>query len=627
MDMPGYAGQILYVDLTGGAFASKPMDPETAHQFLGGWGINAVLASALIPAGADPLSAENVIIIGTGPFSGTLIPGSAELSVTTKLPLTGGIGTSCGGGHFPLMLKSSGFDHLVIYGKAAAPTYLLIENDHVRLCDATDLWGLDTYGTVDALRLRHEPCSVIPIGPSGENQVKISMTFIDKGGTLGYGGMPAVMGAKNLKAIVVCLGEKGIRVADRMRLQKSVNKMLDRIMDYRMRPVLIEGGTFAMTSQWIAGMGLSINGWDEIHKKSRKTLACPSCPMGDKELNRIREGEYAPMVSYMTDFMGEFESSADNPLDNHNRAVKRLDTLNRYGICRLNFNNVMGLMASLYAQGTLTAKDTGGIEIKHDFETTLRLIEMTAKKEGIGAVMAEGPFRAAEIIGGPAPGLAVHIKKCAPFIDPRADSLNTMALAQLVHPGRPNYACGGTGIYMPGRPVGQFIQHAHRMGMEEKDIARIFSSDTLNVGRLTPHAENWYSLFNAFGQCHRLYIHRFFGVENFCDFYAAVTGITKSPLDLLKDGERIWNLYKMLNVKIGFDRKQDEPPPAWFEPANMGKEQIRMMDYYKTKSIARHDLEIILDEYYDERGWDIKTGIPTTETLRRLDLENVFDES
>ena len=621
MDIPGYAGRILYVDLTDKTFETTPVDEETAFSFLGGWGINAVLAARLIDPNVDPFSPENVIIFGAGPFSGTLVPGSAELSVTTKLPLSGGIGTGCGGGHFPLMLKTTGYDHIVISGKSPKPIYLLIENDRVSLCDATDLWGSDTYQTVDALRLRHGTCSVIPIGPAGENRVKISVTFIDKGGTVGFGGLPAVMGSKNLKAVVVCRGNQGIRVADGKRLQKSVNKMMNRIMDYRMRPVLIEGGTFAMTYQWMAGMGLTIDGWDDIHKASRKTLACPSCPMGDKELNRLKHGEYAPMVAYMTDFMGEFEGSANTPLDNHNRAVKRLDTFNRNGICRLNFGNLLGLVRSMYAKGVLTQKDTGGMELTDDYETTLRLIEMTAKREGFGDVMARGPAEAAEIIGGDAPSAAIHIKGCTPFIDPRVDSLNTMALAQLVHPGRANYACGGTGIYMPDRPIEQFVHHARRMGMKEEDIGRIFHEDEFNVGRLTVHGENWYSLFNAFGQCHRLYIHRFHSMEYFRDFFAAVTGIEKSASELYQDGERIWNLYKMLNTKIGFDRKDDEPPSAWFDPLKMGDKEIPLMDYYRRKEITPKDLDEVLDEYYMERGWDVGSGNPTADKIKSLDLE------
>jgi aldehyde:ferredoxin oxidoreductase len=250
------------------------------------------------------------------------------------------------------------------------------------------------------------------------------------------------------------------------------------------------------------------------------------------------------------------------------------------------------------------------------------LIEMTARREGIGDIMASGALGAALRLG--AADQAVHIKNCTPFIDPRVESLNTMTLAQLVHPGRPNYACGGMGIYLPGRPLDQFIHHAHRIGMAEGDIQSIFSGDDLNIGRLTPHAENWYSLFNAMGQCHRLYIHRFYGMENLLDLYTAVTGIEKSSSDFIKDGERIWNLYKMLNAKIGFGRNDDKPPPAWFEPVKTGETEIALMDYYRKKRISREDLEEVLDQYYMERGWDVQTGIPAAEKLKSLGLENVL---
>ena len=622
MEVPGYAGYILHVDLTRGRIRKEPLDFGLVKDFIGGWGINSRLAYDCIPSDIDPLSPENAIIIGTGPFSGTIVPGSAELVITTKLPLSGGIGTGCGGGHFPLMLKSSGYDHIVITGSSPAPVYLKILNDDVEICDAESLWGKDNYETVDALRLRHEPCSIVPIGPSGENLVKISVTFIDKGGTVGFGGLPAVMGSKNLKAIVACQGDNGIRVADRQGLKKAVARMMERIMDYRLRPTLIEGGTFEMASGWFSGMGLDIGDWVEIHRKSRKPLACPSCPMGDKELSRLREGEYAPFTAYMTDFMGEFESSGQTPLDNHIRAVKRLDSMNRMGICKHNFNTVMDLMVSLYDQGIITKQDTGGMEIKHEYDTVLRLINMTARREGFGDVMAEGPMGAAQKIGRGAEKQAIHIKGCSPFLDPREDSMNTMAFAQMVHPGRANYACGGSGIYMQGRPIEQFLSHARRMGIPEEAINRIFSDDSFNVGRYTKHTEDWYSLFNAFGQCHRLYIHRFHSIDTFAEFYMAITGMKTSSTELLRHGERIWNMVKLLNVRLGQGRKDDLPPRAWFQPMRRGDKEYRMMDYYKTTLLTEADMGRMLDDYYEERGWDSESGVPTLEKLRELGLED-----
>lgn len=624
MEVPGYAGSILYVDLSRGEIRKEPLDPELARAFIGGHGINCKLAYDLIPPDADPLSPENAIIIGAGPFSGTLVPGSAELVITSKLPLSGGFGTNAGGGHFPIMLKSSGYDHVVITGRAAKPVYLKILDDDVEICDAGHLWGQDNFETVDELRARYEPCSVIPIGPAGENLVKISVTSQDKLGTVGFGGLPAVMGSKKLKAIVALQGSREIRVAHRLRLLRAVDQMLERIMSYRLRPTLIDGGTYAMTSGWLGGMGLDTESWAEIHRKTRRTLACPSCPMGDKELNRLREGQYSPMVSYMTHFMGEMESSAKTALDNHNRAIKRLDTFNRNGICMFNFRNTMGLMVSLYSQGIITKKDTGGIELREDYDTMLRLINMTAHREGFGDVLAEGALRAAQRIGRGAEEHVLHIKGCSQFLDPRPDSLNTMSFAQLVHPGRPNYACGGIGIYMPGRPIDAFIMHAERIGIPDEAIERIFGPDSFNVGRLTKHAEDWFSLFNCLGHCHRLYIHRFHSMEGFTEFYSAITGVEITPAELLKGAERAWNLCKILNIRAGFSRKDDQPPEAWFEPLKVGDKELPMMDYFRTTIITREDLERMLDDYYDERGWDKESGAPTPEKLQELGLEGLI---
>jgi len=623
MEIPGYAGSILFVDLTGGKIWKEPLEPEMARSFLGAQGINCKLAYDLIPPDVDPLSPENAIIIGAGPFSGTIVPGSSELSITFKLPLSGGIATSCGGGHFPLMLKSSGYDHVVITGQASKPVYLKIHDDDVELCDAADLWGMDGWDTVDELRRRHEPCSIIPIGPAGENLVRISVTFIDKGGTVGYGGLPAVMGSKNLKAMVAIQGTKEIRVADRLRLQRAVDQMMERVMSYRLRPTLLEGGTYAMTAGWIGAMGLDTESWAEIHKKARKTLACPSCPMGDKERIRLTEGEYAPKVAYMTDFMGEWESSAKTALDNYNRAVYRRDMFNREGICRMNYANLMDMIVSLYQRGIITRKDTGGIELEGgaDYATTLRLIHMISHREGFGDLLAEGGLRVAQRIGGGAEKHLVHIKGCAPFIEPRVDSFHSMAFSQMVHPGRTHYAPGGIGIYMSGRSIDMHISHARRIGIPDEAIERIFTADSYNVGRLTKYAYDWYSLFNCAGMCHRLYIHRFHSIESFVEFYTAITGIETTPAEILKAGERAWNVYKMLNVRLGFNRQDDRAPQAWFEPFKIGDKEIPMRDYFGHAVITREDTERALDDYYDECGWDRQTGAPTPEKLKELGLE------
>ena len=172
MELFGYAGHILYVNLSDGTTRKEPLDPELSKTFIGGWGFTMKLARDLIPPDVDAFSPENAIILGTGPLTGTTVPGSSEIALTTKCPLNGGFPEHAGGGHLPFMMKTSGYDALVITCKAERPVYLRIADDAIELCDAADLWGMDIYDTTDERRKRHEPCSVMPIASSGENLVR-----------------------------------------------------------------------------------------------------------------------------------------------------------------------------------------------------------------------------------------------------------------------------------------------------------------------------------------------------------------------------------------------------------------------------------------------------------------------
>jgi len=635
MDIPGYAGSILYVDLTSGKSKKEPLELESVKALIGGWGINNKLAYDLIPPRVDPLSPRNAIIIGTGPFSGTIVPGSAELLVTSKFPLNGSFATACGGGNFALMLKTSGYDHVVISGRAGEPVYLKIIDDDVELCDATDLWGKDSFETVDELRNRYEPCSVIPIGQAGENLVKASVTAIDKGGTLGSGGLPAVMGSKNLKAIVAVKGTREIKVANRLKLQRLVDEMLHDIMSYRLRDTLIQGGLLAMTGSWVAhrakisqnftqisfAPGLDVR---EIHDRVRRPIACASCPMADKELNRVDQGPYSGMVTYMTHFsLGEH--GGRSALEEHNRSVKFRDAANRHGVCLFCFGAVKNLIFNLYERGIITKEDTGGIELVDDFDTNMKLLEMTARREGFGDTLAEGILGAAKRVGKGAQDHAVHIKGYYLVSDPRVTGLGTHDIAQMVNPARSGGCAGiagslGSASYNPGRPIEQWIREAERTGIPEDAMRRAFTPTSFNPGRLNKYAEDWYSLSNCLGRCHRLYIERFFTARTVAALYSAVTGVKTTPAELYKAAERAWNLFKMLNVRAGFGRKDDSAPAVWFTPLIGGGKQFHLMDYFKTTTLTRENVDRILDDYYEERGWDKKSGAPTPEKLKELGL-------
>ncbi|MEM2982932.1 MAG: aldehyde ferredoxin oxidoreductase N-terminal domain-containing protein, partial [Candidatus Bathyarchaeia archaeon] len=179
--IPGYAGKILFVDLASGKSREEALSRKDIEMFIGGYGLNASLAWRILDPMVDPLSPENSVILGAGPFTGTIIPGASKLIVTVKFPLNMAFGAGVAGCRFPLMLKSCGYDHLVITGKSPRPVYLVISDEGVRLEDAHPIQDMDILDLSDWLIERYEPCSVLPAGPAGGNLVRISITLVDKG--------------------------------------------------------------------------------------------------------------------------------------------------------------------------------------------------------------------------------------------------------------------------------------------------------------------------------------------------------------------------------------------------------------------------------------------------------------
>ncbi|MBW1784993.1 MAG: hypothetical protein JRK53_00015 [Deltaproteobacteria bacterium] len=631
MTYHGFAGKILYVDLSSGQTKSEPLNSELVNKFVGGRGINHKLAYDMLPVEVDAFSPKNLIILGAGPFSGTLIPGCSELVATTKFPINNAMATASGAGKFSLMLKTSGYDHVVISGRAAGPVYLKIHDDDVVLCNAEDLWGRDSFDTVDELRKRHEPCSVIPIGQAGENLVKISVSQIDKGGTLGSGGLPAVMGSKNLKAIVAVEGTRGIGIADRQGLMKIIKELLARMTKWPGRDVLLNAGFSGevSASQFAT---FPYDNWTKIdfnelnqeernqllalHAKCTKTLACPGCPMADKERIRICEGKYAGTTSYVSGMLLR-RFGAENLEDAYGMSVKYADTLNRYGLCEINFDFLFSLMLHVFNKGIISKEDTG---LTDDFDTRLKVAEMTAYRKGFGDVLADGILAAVGKLGRGIENYAVHIKGRSPHVEPRVIGLGTMPLTQLTDP-RGAYPAGGGG---PGYVPGKEARHGERMGIPKEALDRIVTTDDWNVGRFTRYSQDWYSLWDCLGMCLRAPVSRFYHIKTLAELYTSLTGFDTSPEELMKGAERAWNLHRLYNAKLGFGRKDDKPPGKWFKPleGTDGK-KYPLMDYYRTKVLKEGDLEGPLDDYYDERGWDKKTGLPTSQKLDELGLRDI----
>jgi aldehyde:ferredoxin oxidoreductase len=633
-DIGGYAGKILHIDLTSGRVKEEALKPELIKTFIGGYGISTKLAYDLIPPDVDPLAPENLIIIGTGPFAGTLVPGAAKLFITTKFPLNNAFATAAGGGHFAAMLKSNGYDYAIIGGQASHAVYLTITEEGAEIHDAKHLWGKDVFKTTDELRKIHEPCSIIPIGQAGENLVKISVAFIDKTGTIGCGGLPAVMGAKKLKAVVVQQGSKAVSVAHPQEFMRLVNNLHERMMKWPGREQMVKYGVGPEIAQVAPSEGYICDDWcgaraildekeraeiREVHARARKPLACPGCPIAEKEVVKLEE-EGRTLITYLP-HLRALRFDAKDMATELAKEAKYLDALGRYGLCYHDFRNVMTFAVHLYKAGIISKKDTGGIELKEDLETALKLMHMMVYRKGVGDSLAEGVVEAAQRINKGAEKYVVHVKGHGIVYDPRFRTLGTAEFDQIVTPRGSHISAGGSPTFTQGRTPEEFARHGERMGMPEEAVGQVIGKESFNVGRLTRYSEDWYSLFNCLSLCNRAWINRFYHVKTIAELYAAVTGIEVSPPDLMKMAERVWNLFKLLNVRAGFSRKDDKAPDVWFKPVKGKDKDYPLTDYYKTKVITEQDMESLLEDYYDERGWDKAIGIPTSEKLKELGLE------
>ena len=276
----------------------------------------------------------------------------------------------------------------------------------------------------------------------------------------------------------------------------------------------------------------------------------------------------------------------------------------------MNFSYLLSVVVDLYQEGVINKEDTGGIALKNDIETALKLAQMTAYRQGFGEVLAEGLVRTAQTIGRGAEERIVHIKGHAIARDPRLSNLGTMEFEEITTPRGAHVAAAGSPSYDPGRPLADFVRHGERMGVPEEALRRVAGS-TFNPGRYSRYSEDWYALFNCLSLCNRAQVNRFYHVKTIAALYSAVTGINLTPAQLMEVSERAWTIGKLLNVREGFDRKDDKAPEAWFKPLVQEGEEYRITDYYETSTLTREDIEGFLDDYYDERGWDQKQSIPT----------------
>ncbi|MCL0089765.1 aldehyde ferredoxin oxidoreductase family protein [Dehalococcoidia bacterium] len=596
--MHGWAGKILRVDLARGNHRIEDLDPHIARDFIGGRGLATKLLFNEIDPKIDAFSPENKLFFAAGPLTGSGAIGGSRFMVVTKSPLTDGIGCANAGGYFGPELRFAGYDIVILEDKAPEPVYLSIENDEVQIKPASHLWGKTTVETEDLIRseIKHarkaKETQICCIGPAGENLVRMA-SIMHSGHAAGRSGVGAVMGAKNLKAVVV-RGTKGIPIADVDSFQNLIAVFSDRI---RKSPVLerrILYGTWTgisraykfgvmATKNFREGRLEGADGAEKVlrHNFFVKSHTCFACPFQEFKTTRVTDPD--------------FRSEGDGPewesfcllgpncgITNLAAIVKAGHVCNELGMDTISAGGTIACAMELYEKGFLPEKEVGySLHFGND-KAMVELIEKTGWRQGFGDMLAEGGYRLAEKYGHPE--LFMGVKK-QEFPGWHPQGFQILALG---------YATSNRGA-------------CHLKNIHYYDDSRF---ETGGQAVLAKTDQDYIAAMDSCGLCYSIYVRDFLPwCEEVPLLLEAVTGAGYTKDSMMLAGERIWNIERLFNLNAGLTAKDDTLPPRILEEPVLeepGRGQVVKLDE-------------MLPEYYEVRGWD-RNGVPTPEKLAELGL-------
>lgn len=606
----GWTGRLLEVDLGGPAHSASEYSRAAVEQFLGGFGVNNSLFPRFCGSGAGALSPGNPILLGAGPFVGTAVPGSSRIMANSRLPLTGAVASASGGMGAGVMMKRAGYDHVAITGRAASPSVLVIDEGAVRLVPAGGLWGAGTLETTERLRGEYPGASVIAIGPAGENLVHLSIAMIDACATLGRGGLGAVMGSKNLKAVVL-RGEGRVGVADAAKLKELTGGIRRRLESWPSREAALQLG---MVGAWpLYAMQLAPEGAteDEIRALGERfgpagylplkggRISCPSCFLPDKDRLLLDGGE---RTVYSTSFLNAAILGCAFLMESAEEAASTLAELDDLGLDLFTLLNQANYLLDMAAEGIIGPADVSGVPLERSGSMIRGLAALVAGREGqAGEALAGGWAGALRHFGGETARFTVLVRNQDCIYDPRVSGLGTMEFEQVVSPRGPTSASGGSATYLPGQPTGKLVRLTERMGAGTDAIGRIFEGGGMNTGRLTRYSEDWFSLFSSLGICNRHQINRFYNPPLIRDVLAAVTGLELEAGEMMARAAAGWELYRELNAGEDTGMEADVFPEAWFDRGPVWGRGGDLHDYFGRK-LEHAELLLMLEDYYDERS-------------------------
>ncbi|MFC1798288.1 aldehyde ferredoxin oxidoreductase family protein [Thermodesulfobacteriota bacterium] len=626
-----YAGKILRINLSNGETYTEPT-ADYAREWLGASGIAIKILYDELRPWVTPYDPANKLIFAAGALVGTIAPGACKSNLSTLGPVTGGWASSMSDSYVGGQLKCAGYDLVIIEGRAHRPVYIWIQDRVVELRDATAIWGQTTWQTLETLRDLHndQRLHTISIGPAGEHLVRGACVIQDRGRAFGRCGTGAVMGAKNLKAIVV-KGSGAVKVADSKRFLSAVNDTRKLFKNAVTLEPMRKYGTLGGLANKIKHSVFCYKNFQEqivddemakamdprqiIDKYQVSSQSYPGCAVGCGRYLHIQEGPWAGLKTESAQM--EVLSGLQGKLGviEPTFSFKANALCNEMGLDVDLAGGAIGWAMECFQRGIIDEKDTDGVKlIWGDAEVILNLIRKISHREGFGNILAEGSARAAEIVGRDSAYYAMHIKK-QDLYEPLRGSLGWCL-------GTTTSTRGGghtTGAIGDTRSVADPLKARKIFNVDNPFTPLEYEGKAQMVN----YMEAMHRVSNCLGLCHMNTIHwdiELVDLPHVAELYSAATGWETSVEDLKKMASKQINLEKAFNLRFtDFDRKDDLPTPRDMnEPIPSGSLAGWKMDMNKFNRM--------LDEYYDLHGWDKATGFPKRKTLMDLGLSDVADD-
>ncbi len=607
--MKGTHGRLLDIDLATGMTSELPLAHHLFQHYLGGRGLGARLLYDLLPPKTDPLSPDNLLFFLTGPLTGSMATGSSKFAVVTKSPVTHGWCDSYSSGRIAVQLKRAGYDGMVIRGKANHPCYLRIDKEGVEIREADQLWGKDSFETERILREAEGDASlgVSSIGPAGENLVKFACINSDLYRQAGRGGVGAVMGSKNLKAIVVA-GIDPVDLHDRRQVAELNRQNYRRALRSEVAQARMKYGTpltlnITHTGGILPTKNFQFSTWEQalgkidsvgVYKSVKSHKSCVSCFVHCSLITEAEEGPYKGVTVEGPEYETLGMLGANLLIDSLPTIIQANVLCDRLGLDTMSTGNVLGFAMECCERGLISPQDTGGFRVGFgDDEAALAAIEAIAHRRGFGDVLAEGVRSASAHIGGGSERFAMQVKGLEfPAYEPRGAFGSGLSYAV-----SPRGACHRR-AWPPAKEIlGPYPPYTAE-GKAEM-IRQLYDENCV-----------LHSLLVCDMPCKFIPL----SLDDYASYFQAVTGEPASRNDFLHIAGRVETLIRLFNLREGFTRKDDTLPyRTLFEPLPDGPA--------RGQCIGEENLNRMLDEYYACRGWD-PDGVPTQSTLRQYDLSD-----